>query len=129
MQFNDLFGIHAQALVLRGQRARLLATNLANADTPRYLARDVDFKSLLAGTATGNLSLATTSRKHIGADTDVPAEGDKLYRIPSQPSLDGNTVDPQIEQAEFAKNELQYEASLRMLNGRISSLLLALRGE
>jgi flagellar basal-body rod protein FlgB len=129
MRFDPAFGIHASALLLRGRRAQVLATNLANADTPNYQARDVDFKQVLQAETDLGVSMRTTHAAHIASNTDDLLNGEQHYRVPMQPSLDGNTVDTQVEQAEFAKNALQYETSLRLLNGRITGLLSALKGE
>ncbi len=136
---DKLFGVHDDALILRSRRSELLARNLANVDTPNYLARDVDFPSVLAA-ATGNggsgsasgmaapLTLATTSPAHARAGGEADT-GDLLYRVPMQPAIDGNTVDVDVERAEFTRNALAYEASLRFLNSRVRSLIGALKGE
>jgi len=135
---DKLFGLHDDALVLRSRRSELLARNLANADTPNYLARDMDFSSVLAaqtanGAGTLPLSgraapLAVTSSGHNNGG-GAAGEGDLLYRIPMQPAVDGNTVDTDLERAEFTRNALAYEASLRFLNSRVRSLIGALKGE
>lgn len=134
MPFNidAALGIHPQALAVRARRAEILAANIANADTPNYKARDIDFRAQLgaAQARSAHARLVTTNAAHL---TDAPgagrAEGDLLYRIPQQPSIDGNTVDPQAEYAQFAQNALQYQASLTILNGRIKGLLTAIRGD
>jgi flagellar basal-body rod protein FlgB len=115
---NDaLFGVHGAALALRSQRMGLIASNIANASTPGYKARDIDFSAALrqAGTPGGNI------------DTAVAA-GTK-YRIPLQMSQDGNTVELSTEQTAFAENAVAYQTTLSFLNGRISTLTRALRGE
>jgi len=112
MATNDLFGIHGTALTLRAQRMSMLASNIANAATPGYKARDLDF-----GTA---LRAATT-----GGDTASAVR----YRVPLQPSLDGNTVEMATEQTEFAENAVAYRTTLAFLNGRINTLSRALKGE
>jgi flagellar basal-body rod protein FlgB len=123
------FGIHAEALQLRARRGELLASNLANADTPNYKARDLDFKAALSRAQDGqSVSTATTHAKHIGAQQEQ-AGTRTLYRVPSAPSLDGNTVDAQVEQAQFAENAVRYRASLRFLSGKIQGLMTAIRGE
>lgn len=121
------FGVHAQSLALRGQRAQVLATNLANADTPGYLARDMDFGAALQG-ATHALELRQTHAGHRAADTGL-AGGELRYRVPMQPALDGNTVEPAIEHAAYGENAVRYMASLEFLGGRIRTLTAALRGE
>jgi flagellar basal-body rod protein FlgB len=127
--FNDAFGIHETSLLLRGQRAGVLAANIANADTPNYKARDLDFAAVLDGElgATG-LGLVRTRSAHLAA-ADGVVEGALRYRNPYQPSLDGNTVEAQVEQAAFAENAVRYQASLMFINRRISSLELAISGQ
>ena len=126
---QDLFGIHTQAMDLWQRRAEVLANNLANADTPGYLARDVDFRKALAaasGSAGGNLQLETPSAGQIGS---VPSAGTALaYRVPTQPSMDGNTVDAQVEQADFAANSVHYQASLSFITAQIHMLRTAITG-
>jgi flagellar basal-body rod protein FlgB len=109
---DTMFGIHADALQLRQQRMTMLASNIANAATPNYKARDFDFSSAL--------ELAQN-----GEATDAAIR----YRTPIQPSLDGNTVELATEQTAFAENALAYRSSLSFLQGRISTLSRALKGE
>src|SRR5260370_42195127 len=91
---NNIFGNHDVALMARARRAGVLAANLANADTPNYKARDIDFGSALEGAgAQSNLALATTTALHLGGIENQPAGGDLKYRVPFQASLDGNTVE------------------------------------
>ena len=128
---EKIFGIHAQALNLRARRAGLLAANLANADTPNYKARDIDFRHALgAEVASRDVTLERTHAAHsgvggVGGFADVTLK----YRIPAQPSLDGNTVDEQVEKGEFASNAVRYMASLQFLERRVSGLIRALREE
>ena len=123
----DILGIHTQALALRARRAEILATNLANADTPGYQARDLDFAAVLAGQGNEG-ALQTTDSHHLGgADPDFDFA--LRYREPLQASLDQNTVDVQAERAAFVDNAMRYQASLTFLNGRIRGLLSALRGD
>lgn len=131
MGFNidKAFGIHPQALTLRAHRAELLANNLANADTPNYKAVDVDFKTALATARAGELPMATSNTQHIQTVSDNDARFQRLYRIPLQPALDGNTVDAQVEQAEFSRNAVQHQASLTFLNSRINGLITAIKGQ
>lgn len=114
-RLDETLRFHASALKLRGERQALLAANIANADTPNYKAVDFDFARALAET---NRALGA------GAPPAAPAI---LYRQPSQPSLDGNTVEMDAERAQFVDNTVRYEASLRFLNGQIRTLLDALR--
>ena len=128
---DDAFGIHDQALVLRARRAELLAGNLANADTPGYKARDVDFKAALEKASAGPAAsrLQTTNARHLTGNQTGIGGLNLLYRVPLQPSLDGNTVDTQAEQAAFMENAVRYQASLRFLNSRIQGLMRVLREE
>jgi flagellar basal-body rod protein FlgB len=126
---DNLFGIHATALKLRGNRAELLAANIANADTPNYKARDIDFKKTLSMSVSGNSDMKITHAKHIDSSGNSKMGAEILYRIPNQPSLDGNTVDLQTERSAFMENSMMYQASLRFLNGKISGLMTAIRGE
>jgi flagellar basal-body rod protein FlgB len=133
ISFDSALGIHDQALALRSRRAEMLASNIANADTPGYKAKDIDFKAALsqaqdqlANSQAGRLY--TTQSNHIAVNTAMPSE-QTLYRIPNQPSLDGNTVDPQLEKAAFAENALRYQASLQFLDGKFKSMMAALKGE
>jgi flagellar basal-body rod protein FlgB len=128
--FDNIFGIHEQALLLHGQRLGVLATNLANADTPGYKARDIDFSAVLSH-AQGEtaLPLEVTHAAHITFDEPGTAAGDLKYRNPYQASLDGNTVEMPVEQAAFAENNVRYQASLNFINLRISELQLAIAGQ
>jgi flagellar basal-body rod protein FlgB len=115
MPNDSLFGVHGQALAVRSQRMGVLASNIANASTPGYKAKDIDFQAALAGAQGGAL--------------DNAIDGATLYRVPLQPSADGNTVELATEQTAFAENALAYQTTLAFLNGRISTITRALRGE
>ena len=130
INFTQALGIHPEALSIRARRAEILAANMANADTPGYKARDIDFKAALAGAQNDDpqLSLKRTSPSHIaGTLVDDPLA--VKFRVPNQPSVDGNTVDADRERSEFASNAVGYEASLTFLNGRLSSLMTAIKGD
>jgi flagellar basal-body rod protein FlgB len=135
MPFNidTALGIYPQALVLRARRAEVLAANLANSDTPNYKARDLDFRAALGNARADQeqnaIRLNARHAAHLQAEGATLPGGELLYRVPSQPSIDGNTVDPQIEYAAFAENALRYQASLTFLGGRIKTLLTAIRGD
>ncbi|TAL86735.1 MAG: flagellar basal body rod protein FlgB [Rhodanobacter sp.] len=126
---DNLFGIHTQALELWQRRTQVLANNLANVDTPGYLARDVNFRKALASAndGSGNLALQTDAPSQIG-DTTAPAAAPLAYRVPVQPSMDGNTVDAQVEQAAFAANGVHYQASLAFITAQIHMLRTAITG-
>ncbi len=127
---DNLFGIHARSLLLRAQRTELLASNLANVDTPNYKARDMDFKAALQS-AHGNLDIHTarTNARHLSLRTGQHPYAPVKYRVPQQASLDGNTVENDREQARFAENAVRYQASLRFINDQTKSLIRALKGE
>lgn len=129
MNFDKAFGVHAKTLVLRSQRAELLASNLANVDTPNYKARDVRFNEVLATQHKSLQTLATTSGRHIQPGADGQNNFRTYYRVPNQPSVDGNTVDGQLERSAFMENSIMYMTSLRFLNGRVTGLISAIRGE
>lgn len=133
ISFESALGIHEKALNFRAQRAEVLASNIANADTPHYQARDLDFASVLAeqnekvqGT---QISLNRTSSQHIPADGLQLADPALRFRTPFQPSIDQNTVDMQQEQSNYAENAVQFQASFTLLNSKFKGLVSALRGE
>jgi len=127
---DNAFGIHQQALLLRSKRAEILASNIANADTPNYQARDIDFKALLNNAKNRVSSLTTTHPNHIGGTNSASGVSfDLKYRQPLQPSLDGNSVDAEFEKSEFTRNALEFQMSLSFLNGKIKDLKRALSGE
>ncbi len=129
ISIDKAFGVHERALLLKAQRSEVLAANMANADTPNYKARDIDFKAALAQVqSTQHPPLKTTHEEHIGS-SGSSLGSELLYRVPEQPSLDGNTVDARVEQAKFTENALQYQASLTFLGGRIQGIRNAIRGE
>jgi len=122
------FAPHVQALRVRELRNEVLASNIANADTPNYKARDIDFSAALRGAQDGQLQLARTSIGHSDAPGINRSGISTEYRVPTQPSLDGNTVETDVEQAAFAENALQYRAALTFLNGQIRTMHLAIKG-
>ena len=133
ISFEKALGIHQQALSFRAQRGEVLANNIANADTPNYKARDLDFASVLAQqtqkTAQGSFQATRTSERHIAADGFDLGEGELKYRIPFQASIDQNTVDAQLEQSNYTENAMQFQASFTFLNSKFKGLIGALRGE
>ena len=119
--------IHAQALSLRHKRNEIIASNIANAATPNFKARDIDFNTELARhTRSGNLDVSND--KHLPALRPVSHKG-VSFRQPLQQSLDGNTVELAVEQMEFAENTIKYSSTLSFLNSKISGLMSAIRGE
>lgn len=123
---EPIFGIHESALLFRASRMDVLAANLANADTPNYKARDMEFTRAMESAA-GQHRLVTTHARHMGTAT-AATQADLKYRQPYQPSLDGNTVESDLELARFAENSVAYQASLLFVNGRIASLRSAITG-
>lgn len=119
------FGIHGTALSARAARMDLLASNVANAATPGFKARDFDMDAVLAGSGNA-LPLAATDGRHIRAGSAAAEPG---YRMPRQASLDGNSVDLATEQLAFAENAVAYRATLAFLNSRVSTLMTAIKGE
>ena len=125
---DSVFGLNAQALGLWQRRSEVIASNLANADTPGYQARDIDFRAAMqqASGQSGQLSMATPTAGQMDA---TGGSSDQLkYRVPMQPSMDGNTVDTQVEQSAFAANTVHYQASLSFINSAIQTLRLAITG-
>ena len=125
---------HGQSLALRSERQRLIASNIANADTPGYLARDFDFARALreatgAGGAGAAPALAATRAGHLPGAVGARAEPNLLYATPSQANLDGNSVDMDRERAAFADNSVKYEATLRFINGHVRTLTSAITGQ
>jgi flagellar basal-body rod protein FlgB len=113
---DSIFGIHGAALELRSQRMGLLASNIANAGTPGYKARDIDFAAALKSSMAGN-------------NTDQAANAATLYRVPVMPSLDGNTVEMATEQTAFAENAVGYSATLSFIKARVETLSRAMKGD
>lgn len=157
-RINANLEFHGQALALRAERQQVLASNIANADTPNYQARDFDFAQALrrangtfahgAGTSTAQgaptgSTVASNATLALAAPTGgamrqsfLPLDGMRsggrpalAWRTPEQPSLDGNTVDLDRERANFADNSLRYEATLRFINGNVRNVLSAIRGD
>lgn len=124
----DPFSFHEQALRLRALRSEILTSNIANADTPHYKARDIDFAGMLREAGGSPLSLRKTNQLHQSAWTTNKLGADVKYRVPMQSTLDGNTVETDVEQAAFAENTVRYRASLTFLNGQINGLRYAIKG-
>lgn len=129
INFNNALGIHPKALQLRAARAEVLANNLANADTPGFKARDINFQAILNGEQEKQnaLPVERTHKGHLQATSSV--DSSLLYRNPSQPSIDGNTVDSQLEQAIFTRNSMNYNSSFEFLNKKFLGLTGAIKGE
>lgn len=128
INFEKAFGVHDDALLLFERRTRLLAENIANADTPNYKARDIDFNAALNQAQADQINLQTTQSGHMNLSTEPYGEFIK-YHVPEQSSADGNTVDIQKQQAAFAENNVRYQTTLTILSRRISGLVNAFKGE
>ncbi len=133
-RIGDDLKFHQQALELRQRRQEVLAANIANADTPNYKARDFDFTSALREAMGGGGSLhlpdtqlALTSARHIPAKAFTPDPAPLLYRQPLQPSMDGNTVDMDVERVQFADNTTRYQSDLTLISARIKTMMAALQ--
>lgn len=130
ISFNTALGLQESALTLRVERANILSSNLANADTPNYKARDIDFQQALAVRMDGDATRArSTHSGHLGRGIGGRSENEFLYRVPSQPSIDGNTVEEDAEHAEFMKNNMEFQIAFTFLNSKIKGLQKAIRGE
>ena len=123
---DDVVGISAKALASRSRRMEVLSQNIANADTPHYKARDIQFSKVLQEVE-GN-SLKATSPAHIAIADGNPNPG-MMYRIPFNNSFDGNTVELNVEQAQYGQAAGEYQATLNILESRITGLKRALRGD
>lgn len=123
--------VQRNALGARAYRQELLASNIANADTPNFKARDIDFKSVLEGALAGRtgeaLTLARTSTRHLGSDSAQPLAASVKYRTEFQPNVDGNTVNMDVERAAFADNAVQMEALLTFIRSNLSTLQAAMQ--
>jgi flagellar basal-body rod protein FlgB len=137
-KLDSALGFHQDALRLRAKRQELIAANIANADTPNYKARDIDFKAAMQQAtqqaAGSSLSTIKTSDKHMNGaatanTTSTGGPGEPLFRPVMQGSVDGNTVDMDVERNAFADNAIRYEASLLMMNGQIKKMLTAIQGQ
>ena len=129
---DNYLRFHETALTLRAARQDLLASNIANADTPQFKARDIDFAAALNGAMGKGVerpALATTAAAHQQAQATVgPGGAPLLYRTIQQGSIDGNTVDMDAERNQFTDNAIRYEASVMFVTARIKGLLSAIQG-
>jgi flagellar basal-body rod protein FlgB len=131
-KIDNALSFQQQALGLRAFRQQVLAGNIANSDTPNYKAQDFDFSTALkvavAGRGGGNLPLAKTAARHLTGSADTSAVR-LMYRAPVQASADGNTVDMNVERAQFSENAVQYEAGLAFITSQIKTLMAAVQGQ
>jgi len=126
--FDKGFQLHAQGMLLRSQRAEVIASNIANADTPGYKAKGLDFKQALAqASQKQQTSMSRTNEKHL--DVRMELNNGVQFRVPDQPDTgDGNTVDVQVERNLYLKNSLEYQASVQFLNGKIKAMKKVISG-
>jgi flagellar basal-body rod protein FlgB len=131
ISFDKAFGIHQYTIGARSQRAEVLAENIANADTPGYKSRDVDFSALLGQAQSGQsaaVNLSRTDEQHIAGGSSLDTS--IMYRNPIQADTgDGNSVDINQERTAFMQNSIEYQTSLEFLNTKINGLLKAIKGE
>lgn len=132
-RLDDMLNFNTQALRIREQRQQVLASNIANADTPNYKARDLDFKTALQGALQGTAvangtALATTAPGHLAGNPGAAAEAGLLYRTPAQGSVDGNTVNMDAERAAFTDNAVHYEFNLTRISQQIKTMMAAIQG-
>jgi flagellar basal-body rod protein FlgB len=125
--FKNSLGIHPQTMQLRASRAEILANNLANADTPHFKARDINFNAVLEGESRRTLEMNKTNNSHL--EGNVHTETELMFRNPYQPAIDGNTVDSQMEQSFYTENALRYNASFEFLNSKFQGLKGAIKGQ
>ncbi len=131
INFESALGIHDDAMLFRARRAEVLANNIANADTPNFKARDLDFASVLDGVSDQPAALkpAATHDGHQTGLINPDYAADLMFRLPQQPSVDGNTVELQQEMARYTENAMAYQASFQLLNRKITGLKSAIKGE
>lgn len=137
ISFDKALGIHDDAVALRSKRAEVIANNIANADTPNFQARDIDFKSVLQGVQglkgtqqnQAPLKMVNTHAAHNDSVIHPDFAAELLFRTPMQPAVDGNTVDVQEEMARYTENALGYQASFDFLNRKFKGLTSAIKGE
>lgn len=138
-QMTDSLDFHSKALVVRAERQRVIASNIANADTPGYIARDVNFRETMAA-ATGSSGLPTTTRMSSGTSNsrhiplasstgELGGSSSLAYAPQTQPSMDGNSVDLDRERSNFVDNAVRYESTLRFINGHAKTILSAIQGQ
>ncbi len=131
ISFQNALGIHEKALHVRTARAEVLANNLVNADTPNFKARDIDFRKALSSqmaSQSASTSMVATNSRHMGASSQS-FQPELLYRTPLQPSLDGNTVEEQVEMSRFSSNMMDFQASFQFLNSKFTGLKNAIKGD
>lgn len=122
--FNTIVGVHENALSVYSQRAKIISSNLVNADTPNFKARDIDFRNVLKGVESHRVQLVG-----IHQSTETHETPELVYRVPLQPSLDGNTVNVQQEVSAYSENAVRFQATLNILSNKFKSISKAIRGD
>ena len=125
---NQALGVHEQALKVKSRRLEVLAQNIANADTPHYKARDIDFKAVMSETQHQSTAMKVTSSGHFAMGQGLDSDGMR-FRTPFNTSFDGNTVEMSVEQAQYGKAAADYQATLHFLESRVSGIRKALKGD
>lgn len=130
-QIGSRLDTYGSALLLRAQRQQVLASNIANADTPGYVARDFDFAKALrsAQGGAGGAPVSVTDTRHLRLGSADPRQPEMAYTVQTQPSQDGNSVDLDRERANFVDNSIRYESTLRFINGHVKTMLSAITGQ
>ena len=129
---DNYFGLNAQSVLARSKRAEVLASNIINADTPNYKAKDLDFSSILSANsnkAIKPITIHASHGNHITHGSNDTFSLQTKYRVPEHASLDGNTVDSHVEKGKFAENSVRYQISLSLLNNKIQGIINNLKGE
>lgn len=129
INFDKALGIHDEALLFRARRAEVLSNNIANADTPNFKARDIEFSAALEHAMQPQMKQAATSAGHKTELLSPDLAADMMFRVPNQASVDGNTVELQQEMARYTENAMAYQASFQFLSSKFSGLKSALKGE
>ena len=129
-KLDSALRFHQEALNLRARRQEVLSANIANADTPNFKARDIDFSSKLTQAVERgrqSMSMTSTSSRHISGEAQATGDAQLMYRTPNQSSIDGNTVEMDVERVNFADNAMRYEVNLTVISSQIKSLLSAVQ--
>ncbi|HDZ57770.1 MAG TPA: flagellar basal body rod protein FlgB [Pseudomonas xinjiangensis] len=132
LSFDRALGLHEKALAFRADRAAVLANNIANSETPNFKARDLDFASVLQAEQSPEskpFQASQTHSRHMAVEGFIDQAAGLRYRTAAQPSIDGNSVDTQVEQAKYAENAIDFQASFTFLNSKFKGLMTALRGD
>ncbi|MGH1462947.1 MAG: flagellar basal body rod protein FlgB [Neptuniibacter sp.] len=129
ISFESALGIHDEALMFRARRAEVLSNNIANADTPNFKARDIEFASALESVSKPQIKQVATSVGHKTELLEPDLAAEMMFRLPNQASVDGNTVEVQQEMARYTENAMDYQASFQFLSKKFSGLKSAIKGE